>query len=108
MTLPENNSFFYGDEYKGSKTDKAADYTDLAQTIKEDAVQADDSSIIYKIREYFRLTGTDTYDQDQPAIAYVRMLLNMALGLVSFISLILIIFAFYLIFFDKEEEGVKK
>jgi hypothetical protein len=33
------------------------------------------------------------------------MIINIALGLVAFISLGLLIFAFYLMFFKEEEEG---
>jgi hypothetical protein len=53
--------------------------TDLAQVIKDDSVNTEDTSLLYKIREYFRLTGTTTYDQDKPATGYINMIINMAL-----------------------------
>ena len=86
--------------------------TDLAKIIKQDNISDSNknnnqNSLLYKIRGYFQLNGS-AYSGNTPAIEYVKMLLNMALGLVSFISLILVIMAFYLIFFDKGEDGVKK
>jgi hypothetical protein len=51
----------------------------------------------------FRL-DTPVYDGNRKAEAYIKMILNMVLGLVSFISLILVIYSFYLIFFSKQEE----
>jgi hypothetical protein len=55
------------------------------------------------------LTSSDQYaSSTSPATDYIKWIMNIALGLVSFVSLILVIYAFYLIFFDKGEEGVKK
>lgn len=99
--------FYYGSEYEGINLDDEQK-TDLAQVIKDDSVNTEDTSLLYKIRKYFRLTGTTTYDQDKPATGYINMIINMALWLTSFISLILILFAFYLMFFQKGEEGFTK
>ena len=103
----DTNPFYYGNEYKGDNLGEEQK-TELAKVVKDDSVNSQDTTLLYKIRQYFRLTGTTTYDQDKPAIAYVQMIINMLLGLVSFISFILVIFAFYLIFFNKGEEGVQK
>lgn len=99
--------FYYGTEYEGTMLNDEQK-TDLAQVIKDDSVNTEDTTLLYKIRQYFRLTGTDTYDQDKPATGYINMIINMALGLTSFISLILILYAFYLMFFEKGEEGFAK
>ena len=56
------------------------------------------------------MSGT-SYNQDNtgsPALQYIKWILNIVLGLVSFASLVLVIYAFYLIFFSKDEEGFKK
>jgi hypothetical protein len=83
--------------------------TDLSTLIKEDAVTPSDG-ILQTLSKFFRVSGT-SYNPDNtgsPALNYVKWLLNMVLGLVSFIALVLVIFAFYLIFFSKDEEGIKK
>ncbi|MEI7562239.1 MAG: pilin [bacterium] len=83
--------------------------TDIAQVIKQDAV-APSNGILQTLSKFFRISGT-SYNPDNtgsPAINYVKWILNMVLGLVSFVALVLVIFAFYLIFFSKDEEGVKK
>lgn len=102
-----SESFFYGDEYEGTFMD-SEQKTDLAKVIKDDSVNTNDDTLLYKIRKYFRLTGNETYDQDKPATGYVTMILNMVLWLTSFISLILILFAFYLMFFQKWEKWFAK
>ncbi len=80
--------------------------TNLASLIKEDT--NDQQSLLQRLTDYFRLSGT-TYDQGtSKAIYYVRRILNMLLWLVSLLSLVMIIFAFYLIFFSKGEEAVTK
>ena len=67
----------------------------------------------------FRLSTSNWYDQEiesaledgrkpRMAIAYVKMIMNILLGLVSFISLLLLIYAFYLMFFTEQEEGKAK
>ena len=83
--------------------------TDISQVIKADALTPT-TSLMTKLTNFFRVSGT-SYNPDNtgsPALAYVKRILNILLALVSFVSLILIIFAFYLIFFGKEEEAFKK
>ncbi|MEI6426711.1 MAG: hypothetical protein WCO66_05195 [Candidatus Absconditabacteria bacterium] len=106
VTHAEDTPFYYD-------TQKIEATTDLAKVIKENNISDssntnNQNSLLYKIRGYFQLNGTTAYDSTSPATEYVKNLLNMALGFVSFISLILVIFAFYLILFDKGEDGVKK
>ncbi len=102
----QNETFYYGEEYQ--ETSNWEDKTDLAEIMKNDSINTKETTLLYQIRQYFRLTGNDVYDQEKPAIAYISMIINMLLWLTSLISLILLIFAFYLIFFQKGEEGVKK
>ena len=107
----QQNTFYYDTITPIDKV-SSEQKTDLANIVKQDNISDNNknnnqNSLLYKIRGYFQLNG-NTYNGSTPAIEYVKMLLNMALGLVSFISLILVIIAFYLIFFDKGEDGVKK
>ncbi len=102
-----DDGFFYGSEFEWNDlSDK--DKTDIAQILKDDSINTKDNSLLYKIRQYFGLTWSDIYDQDTPATGYVTMIMNMLLWLTSFVSLILVIYAFYLMFFQKQEEWFAK
>lgn len=83
--------------------------TNLANTVKQDTVNPT-TSILKRLTDFFRLSWT-SYDKPgstSKATDYVKWILNILLGLVSFLSLVMIIFAFYLIFFSKGEDGVGK
>ncbi len=82
----------------------------IATIVKEDTQSQ--TSLLQRLSDYFRVSGTE-YNPDgtpvtDPATRYVKRILNMLLWLVSFLSLVMIIFAFYLIFFSKGEEAVGK
>ncbi len=66
------------------------------------------TGILQRLTDFFRLSGTTYYTGDSVATNYVKRILNILLGLVSFLALVMIIFAFYLIFFSKGEDGVTK
>lgn len=98
--------------YDISTQNPGIETTDITQIIKEEWVwtQGGTTTIIKRLTDFFRLSGT-TYDKPgstSKATDYVKWILNILLGLVSFLSLVMIIFAFYLIFFSKGEEGVGK
>lgn len=83
--------------------------TEIAKEINNDAVKPT-TGILDRLTKYFRVSGT-AYNPDNtwsPALGYVQWIINILLGLVSLIALVLIIFAFYLIFFAKQEEAIKK
>ncbi len=81
--------------------------TDIAtDIIKTDTQQS--QSILQRLTNYFRLSGTSYYTWTSPATNYVKWILNMLLGLVSFLSLVMVVFAFYLIFFSKWDDAVGK
>ncbi len=86
--------------------------TNLAETIKIDAIQwtVENQSIMSRLLELFQFSTASWYPNtgNAPAIAYIKWIVNMGLGLVSLISLILVIYGFYLMFFSKEEEGFSK
>jgi hypothetical protein len=83
--------------------------TDISQVVNNDAI-APTNSILDRLTKFFRVSGT-SYNPDNtgsPALNYVKRILNIVLGLVGLIALVLIIFAFYLIFFAKADDAVKK
>ena len=69
------------------------------------------TSILQRLTDFFRLSNT-SYNpggtNTSVATNYIKWILNILLGLVSFLSLVMIIFAFYLIFFSKGEESIGK
>lgn len=83
--------------------------TNLGQVIKTETVNPT-TSILKRLTDFFRLSWTayDNQNSTSKATDYVKRILNIMLGLVSFISLVMVIFAFYLIFFSKGEEAVGK
>lgn len=95
------------------KKDQVTDlWSELKKEITKDSITHSPNTIVTKLFNLFRLSQTP-YDKDGEktqgkALLYVQRILNMLLGLVAFISLILAIFAFYLIFFSKWEDWVTK
>lgn len=83
--------------------------TDISTDLIKTDINAS-NSIIRRLTDFFRLSGTSYNPGTSTSTAtdYIKWLLNILLGLVSFLSLVMIIFAFYLIFFSKGEEGVAK
>ena len=81
--------------------------TNLGDVVKQDTVNPT-TSILKRLTDFFRLSGTSYDTWTSKATNYVKRILNILLGLVSFLSLVMIIFAFYLIFFSKGEDGVAK
>lgn len=94
------NEPFYDASIVGSNEDTL----EIAWNLKDDWLSS--NSAFAKIRDFFGLWGYS--NEQQPAIVYIRNIVNLLLGLVSFVSLIVIISAFYLIFFSKQEEGLAK
>lgn len=82
------------------------DTLEIGQNIATTQLDSTSDGAFAQIRDLF---GLGNYrNEDQPAIVYIKNIVNLLLGLVSFISLIIVISAFYLIFFSKQEEGVAK
>ena len=85
--------------------------TGATTNIATDIIKPDtqnSTSILKRLTDFFRLSGTSYDTGTSVATNYVKWILNILLGLVSFLSLVMVIFAFYLIFFSKGEEGVTK
>ncbi len=104
----DNTNFPYdvqGQQYDPGQATTTNIATDI---IKPDTQQS--TSLLKRLTNLFRLSGTpyDIPGSNAKATDYVKRILNILLGLVSFLSLVMVIFAFYLIFFSKGEEGVTK
>ena len=106
---PNESAFPYDVQGPAIDTVQDEDKTNLATNIiKVDTNEQ--TSLLKRLTNIFKLNGT-SYDSGNPKSAatdYVKWILNTLLGLVSFLALVMIIFAFYLIFFSKGEEGVAK
>lgn len=96
-------NFPYDTDMTSSVNDQEVD---IWKIIKTDAIQPN-NSVLNSLFELFSLDGEE-YAGNRKAEYYIKMVLNMVLGLVSFVSLILIIYSFYMIFFTKQEEWVAK
>jgi len=98
-----------GQEYNPTATSEE-NMTNLATDVIKTDTQTS-TSVLQRLTNFFRLSGT-SYNpggtNTSTATNYVKRILNILLGLVSFLSLVMIIFAFYLIFFSKGEEGAAK
>jgi len=79
------------------------DNTNIGKIFKDDSITPQNATN-YRLREAFKITGWIYAKGDKKAIDYIKMIVNLWLSLVAFISLILIIFAFYLMFFKEQEE----
>lgn len=87
--------------------------TDIWGIFKHDDVldMADHWNAFPQLLELFQLSKQDWYGNAQEtgkAIYYIKWIVNMWLWLTAFISLIMVIFAFYMIFFYKENAWVDK
>lgn len=102
-----SNSYAQDFFYEIENGDPGQDTTEIAKIINKEWIQQQ-NSIMYKLREAFKLTGSDYNKSEQKAFDYIKKIINIALGLVSFVSLILIIYGFYLMFFSQQEEWFTK
>jgi len=93
--------------YDYEPTQAGEDTIDMWKIIKNKGVR-DQTSIIYKLREKLKLTWWVYSQSDNKALDYIKMIINIALWLVTLISLLLLIYAFYLMFFSQAEEALTK
>jgi len=82
---------------------------DIWAVVTQDAVNPD-NSLLQRLLSVFKLKWSNWYnnDWDMKAFAYVKMIVNFMLALVSLIALILTIYGFYLMFFSGQDEWLKK
>ena len=72
------------------------------------SVKEKNTTIIVQLLGVFGLDTSTAKERDLKFIDYAMAILNMALGLVSFIALIMTIYTFYKMFFTENEAGIKK
>ena len=68
----------------------------------------EESSIINRLFEALWLDVTNTYPGAPKFLLYVKRIINLALGLLSFICLIMTIYTFYMMFFTDNDAWIKK
>lgn len=98
-------------DIQGNTYDPAANSDEAKTDLATDVIKTDtktSTSLLSRLTDFFRLSGTSYDTGNSKATNYVKRILNILLWLVSFLSLVMIIFAFYLIFFSKGEDGVAK
>lgn len=98
----EEDSFFYGD----TTPDPNVSTTSFHAILKNDVVDANDG-VLKKILILFKLDQF-TNLSDASALEFVKYILNIALGLVSFIAFIIVLYWFVKIIFSEDEEGITK
>lgn len=79
----------------------------ISKVLVDDSIKPT-NSIYGNLFSFFKLSGKQYDTWTGKALNYVKWIFNILLTLVWFISVILIIFAFYLIFVTKSEEAVGK
>lgn len=98
--------------YEQSQNYENDDNLNIAGNLTQEELVSDTSTFA-RIRDFFGMGGyvasSVTSEGKAPAaLLYIKMIVNLLLGFVSFISLIMIIAAFYMIFFSKQEESIGK
>lgn len=107
----QQNKFFYDTEDPSkSVTIQSSDKTNIGAVIDKTVInptaQSEQDSVLHQLLKVF---GIESYikaqngDKPQPAIAYVNMIINIFLGLASFIAFIVIVWWFYQMFFSGDE-----
>lgn len=93
------------------ETNSTTATTELIDPINQVAVGAQDSndSFIEQILEVFgfNVGKASWWAQVDSIFTYIQAIFNFALWLLAFISVCIIIYNFFMIFFDKEKEGVE-
>jgi ABC-type transport system involved in cytochrome bd biosynthesis fused ATPase/permease subunit len=51
---------------------------------------------------------SEEYEGPSKALNYIRGIINLLLGLTSFVALVMIIYSFYLLFFSEDTKGMDK
>ena len=83
------------------------DNLNIAGNLTSNELESDESTFA-RIRDFFGMGTYAATGKTTPALVYIQTIVNILLGLVSLLSLIMVIIAFYLIFFSKQEEAVGK
>ena len=65
-------------------------------------------SLLNSFLNMFGFGGSEYDGQVPKAIIYLKFIINLLLSLVSFIALVVIIYAFYMMFFTEDAKGIEK
>lgn len=97
--------FYYESNWTQNDVEEQTNIWGIIQT---DVINNTDSSL-NRLLDLFNLSQQDRYDSwTSKAIYYTKMIINMLLSFVSLIALVMVIFAFYLMFFSTHESGITK
>ncbi len=109
LGMPGWDNEFYYQEGWSTEAIAPSENVEIAQEITTDSVN-DSESLLQIFLGMFKLSNAQWYPQgsNDTTIAYAKMIINMILGLVSFIALVFIIYAFYLLFFVQQEQWPAK
>lgn len=104
----QDSNFYY--KYNSGGQNDAN--TEIWEMIRHDVIkdEADHGNAFPALLKLFQLSQQDWYIQpwEWKAIYYIKRIVNMWLWLTAFVSLIMVIFAFYMIFFTKDEAWTSK
>lgn len=95
--------FPYADKKEVNKCD--GDSTDLWNCV---STKESDETIIVRLLEVFGLDYSTDKSKDLKFIDYAKALLNLALSLIAFITLIMSIYTFYLMIFSDNDKSIEK
>jgi len=101
-----SQDFYY--DYDSNST--TPNNTEIWSIIQTDVINDQESSL-NKLLELFQLSNKDRYQNGwwtSKAIYYAKMIVNLLLSFVSLIALVMLIYAFYLMFFSTQESGMTK
>lgn len=101
LAQSSEDHFFYGDNNTVTDTTTA---TQLSNIIKQDIVEPN-NGVLKKTLRLFHLDQFITLSNSS-ALEFVKYIINIALGLVSFIALVVIIYGFAKVFFAEDDKWV--
>lgn len=99
--------FYY--DYDTDSTD-VWNETEIWNIIQTDVINNNESAL-NQLLDLFQLSNKSRYQNGwgtSKAIYYAKMIVNLLLSFVSLIALVMLIFAFYLMFFSTQESGMTK
>lgn len=102
---------YAGDFYYNVDTKYSGDNTDIGKVFWSEAVIGDpndtNDTLLERLYTLLGLTGP-AYEWPDKASAYIKLVINLFLGISSFIALVLVIYGFYNMFFSEQEEWYDK
>ena len=110
FSIPTNQSSGFYYEYNNQWQNNIN--TDIGSLIRSEIIESDSNDNVYhQLLSVFKLKDQSRFgdsNEKWKVIYYAKWIINMLLSLTALISLIMIIFAFYMIFFQKDDAGISK